>query len=66
LWCSSVPNAQEYNQMTTDPHSPGDLRADGAVQNLRDPQTGISPMELAYGCQQGETVMVPEETCELW
>ena len=66
LWCASVPTSQERRQMTTDPHSPGDLRADGAVQNLRDPQTGISPMELAYGCKRGEATMVPEETCELW
>ena len=66
LWCASVPASQERNRMTTDPHSPGDLRADGAVQNLRDPQTGVSPMELAYGCVRGKTVMVPEETCELW
>lgn len=66
LWCTSVPEGRERRQMASDVHSPGSLRANGAVQNLRDPDTGKSPLEIAYGCKRGEDAMVPEETCELW
>ena len=66
MWCTSVPAGSEKDRMSSDPHSPADIRVDGAVQNLRHPETGISPMQLAYGCEPGETTMVPEKTCELW
>lgn len=66
LWCSSVPADREHSQMATNPHSPGSIRADGAVQNLRDPDTDFSPMEIAYGCKRGKEPMVPEKICKLW
>ena len=46
------------NQVLTDPHSPDQFRANGAIVN----QPGFA---AAFGCKKGSP-MVPVNSCRVW
>ncbi len=58
VWCQNQ-TEQVTRQLTlTDPHSPGDWRVDGSVQNFDE-------FGKAFGCTQGRP-MYPAKSCRVW
>jgi len=58
VWCSKTTPEYLRNQVTTDPHSPGEFRAIGAPMN--------SPaFREVFGCKDGDK-MVAVPTCTVW
>jgi hypothetical protein len=64
VWCVNQSPAQEAAQIERDVHSPGGVRINGAVRNLR-MSNGKSPLEMAYGCP-ADAPMLRDEACTLW
>ncbi len=58
VWCSNVTDAYERVAAKTDPHSPGEFRTNGTVQNFE--QFG-----KAFGCHVGQPMM-PANACHVW
>ncbi len=58
VWCSNVTDAYERVAAKTDPHSPGEFRTNGTVQNFE--QFG-----KAFGCHTGQPMM-PANACHVW
>ncbi len=58
VWCSNVREQAARNYVLTDPHSPGNWRVNGAVQNF-------DQFGKAFGCKKG-TPMYPETSCRVW
>ncbi len=58
LWCANQTEQSARVQAKTDPHSTGQWRADGTVQNFE--QFG-----KAFGCKAGEPMM-PTNSCRVW
>jgi putative endopeptidase len=58
VWCSNIKDAYERVAVRTDPHSPGEFRTNGSVQNF--PAFG-----KAFGCHVGQPMM-PENACRVW
>jgi putative endopeptidase len=58
IWCSNVTDAAERVMAKTDPHSPGEFRTNGTVQNFE--QFG-----KAFGCHAGQPMM-PANACHVW
>ncbi len=58
IWCSNITDAAERVAAKTDPHSPGEFRTNGTVQNFE--QFG-----RAFGCHTGQPMM-PAEACHVW
>jgi putative endopeptidase len=58
IWCEN--RTDEYARVAarTDPHSPGQFRANGAVQNFDE-------FGKAFGCHKGQPMM-PEKPCVVW
>jgi putative endopeptidase len=58
VWCQNQ-TEQVTRQLTlTDPHSPGNWRVDGSVQNFDE-------FGKAFGCTQGQP-MYPAKSCRVW
>ena len=58
LWCgSSTPEAAAV-RAKTDPHSPGEFRVNGTLQNMPE-------FSSAWGCKVGDA-MVSEKACRIW
>ncbi len=58
IWCENVRPEYARNSVRTDPHSPGQFRVIGVLQNV--PAFG-----KAFGCHAGEAMM-PAQTCRVW
>ena len=58
VWCSNITDAYERVAVRVDPHSPGEFRTNGTVQNF--PAFG-----KAFGCHEGEPMM-PADACHVW
>ena len=58
IWCSNERPEALKNNARVDPHSPGEFRVDGVVQNM-------SQFAAAFGCSAGQP-MVSAEACRVW
>jgi len=58
VWCENT--APDYQRMAikVDPHSPGEFRTNGVVENF-------DHFGKAFGCKVGQSMM-PENTCHVW
>ena len=58
VWCEK--RKPEFSRMlvTVDPHSPGQFRTNGVVQNMPE-------FQKAWGCKVGQP-MVKENQCRVW
>ena len=57
-WCNNMRPEVLRLRVQTDPHSPGEFRANGVVQNFPD-------FGKAFGCKVGRPMM-PENACHVW
>lgn len=58
VWCQNVRPEAAKAMVRTDPHSPGQFRVDGVVQNM--PEFGS-----AFGCSEGQPMVSPK-ACRVW
>jgi putative endopeptidase len=58
IWCQNVTDQEARKRALTDPHSPGQWRVNGAVQNS-------AAFQQAWGCKAGQP-MVSENACRVW
>ena len=58
VWCSNMTDAYERVAAKTDPHSPGEFRTNGTVQNF-------AQFGQAFGCHTGQPMM-PVNACHVW
>lgn len=58
IWCQNVTDQEARKRVLTDPHSPGQWRVNGAVQNSE-------AFQHAFGCKAGQP-MVAENACRVW
>jgi len=58
IWCENTTDASARVRAMTDPHSPGQFRTNGVVQNMKE-------FEQAFGCKEGDP-MVSEKACRVW
>ncbi len=58
VWCEN--RREEYSRVSarTDPHSPGQFRVNGVVQNFDE-------FGKAFGCKKGQPMM-PDHPCVVW
>jgi putative endopeptidase len=58
IWCEN--RTEEYSRVSarTDPHSPGQFRVNGVVQNFDE-------FGKAFGCHKGQPMM-PDKPCVVW
>jgi len=58
IWCQNVTDQEARKRALTDPHSPGQWRVNGAVQNS-------AAFQKAWGCKEGQP-MVSANACRVW
>jgi endothelin-converting enzyme/putative endopeptidase len=58
IWCQNVRPEAVKNSVRTDPHSPGEFRVDGVVQNMPEFAT-------AFSCSEGQPMVSPN-ACRVW
>jgi putative endopeptidase len=58
IWCENVREQAARSRALTDPHSPGQWRVNGAVQNFDE-------FGKAFSCKKGSP-MYPENSCRVW
>jgi putative endopeptidase len=58
IWCQNQTDASARQSALTDPHSPGEWRTNGAVQNFDE-------FGKAFGCKKGQP-MYPVNSCRVW
>jgi predicted metalloendopeptidase len=58
IWCQNVTDQEAHKRVLTDPHSPGQWRVNGAVQNS-------AAFQQAFGCTAGQP-MVSANACRVW
>ncbi len=58
IWCENARPEYSRTSVRTDPHSPGQFRVVGVIQNV--PEFG-----KAFGCQVGQPMM-PANGCRVW
>ena len=58
VWCQNQTEQSARQSALTDPHSPGEWRANGAVQNFDE-------FGKAFGCTKGQP-MYPVNSCRVW
>lgn len=58
VWCQTVTSQEARKRALTDPHSPGEWRVNGAVQNS-------AAFQKAWGCKDGQP-MVSANACRVW
>ena len=60
VWRSKMREAQQINQVKTDPHSPGQFRANGTVMNM-------PAFYEAFGVKEGDKMyLAPQERVTIW
>jgi putative endopeptidase len=58
IWCQNVTDQEARKRALTDPHSPGQWRVNGAVQNS-------AAFQQAFACKDGQP-MVSANACRVW
>ena len=58
VWCENTTDASSRVRATTDPHWPGQFRANGVVQNMQE-------FEHAFSCKAGDP-MISVQACWVW
>jgi len=58
IWCQNVTDQESRKRAKTDPHSPGQWRVNGAVQNS-------AAFQEAFRCKAGQP-MVSANACRVW
>jgi putative endopeptidase len=58
IWCQNVTDQEARKRALTDPHSPGQWRVNGAVQNS-------AAFQQAFSCKDGQP-MVSANACRVW
>jgi putative endopeptidase len=58
VWCQNHTDQSARQSAIIDPHSPGEWRANGSVQNFEE-------FGKAFGCKKGQP-MYPEHSCRVW
>ena len=58
IWCENVTDAHSRVAAATDPHSPGQFRVTGVVQNMPE-------FQQAFSCKAGDP-MVAAQACRVW
>ena len=58
IWCQNVTDQEARKRVLTDPHSPGEWRVNGAVQNS-------AAFQQVFGCKPGQP-MVSAKACRVW
>jgi predicted metalloendopeptidase len=58
IWCANQRPESLRNSVRTDPHSPGEFRVDGVVQNMPE-------FAVAFSCSAGQP-MVSASACRVW
>ena len=58
VWCENATDANSRVRAVTDPHSPGQFRVIGVVENIKE-------FGEAFGCKEGDP-MVAEKQCRVW
>jgi putative endopeptidase len=58
VWCQNQTEQSSRQSALTDPHSPGQWRVNGSVQNFDE-------FGKAFGCKKGQP-MYPEKSCRVW
>ncbi len=58
VWCQNVTDQEARKRALTDPHSPGQWRVNGSVQNS-------AAFQKAFGCKDGQP-MVSANACRVW
>ena len=58
VWCGDIKDAAERVRVRTDPHSPGEFRTNGTVQNF-------AAFGKAFDCHVGQPMM-PANACHVW
>jgi endothelin-converting enzyme/putative endopeptidase len=58
IWCQNVTDAQSRTSATVDPHSPGQFRVNGVVENLPE-------FQHAFSCKVGDPMVAPK-ACRVW
>ncbi len=58
IWCENSTEQSSRMRAMTDPHSPGEFRTNGVVQNLQE-------FSQAFSCKPGDP-MVSENACRVW
>ena len=58
VWCQNQTEQTARQRALTDPHSPGQWRTNGSVQNFEE-------FGKAFNCRKGQP-MVPEKACRVW
>ncbi len=58
VWCENSKDEYARQSALTDPHSPGQWRTNGSVQNFEE-------FGKAFGCKRGQP-MYPEHSCRVW
>ena len=58
VWCENTREQTARVRAKTDPHSPGQFRTNGSVQNF-------DKFGEAFGCKKGQPMM-PVESCRVW
>ncbi len=58
IWCENTAPALQLQLLKSDPHSPGEFRANGVVQNF-------DQFGKAFGCHTGQPMM-PANACRVW
>ena len=58
IWCEAAKPQMAQMLIKVDPHSPGEFRANGTVQNF-------PAFAQAFGCHQGQP-MVAQNACRVW
>ena len=58
VWCENITEQSARVSVKVDPHSPGQWRANGTVQNFDE-------FGKAFGCKKGQPMM-PENACRVW
>src|SRR5271170_1818815 len=58
VWCSNQTDQSARVMVKVDPHSPGEWRTNGSVQNFDE-------FGKAFGCKKGQPMM-PDNACRVW
>ena len=58
IWCQNVTDQEARKRVLTDPHSPGEWRVNGAVQNS-------AAFQQVFACKPGQP-MVSANACRVW
>jgi putative endopeptidase len=58
IWCQNGTDAESRRRATIDPHSPGQFRVNGVVENLPE-------FQHAFSCKVGDPMVAPK-ACRVW